>query len=48
MLVINFDLVKEYYDAGYWTKAQVHKMVELNKITAADYETITGEVYVAA
>ena len=40
-----FALVKRYYDAGYYTTANVAVFVQANKITAAQYETITGSVY---
>lgn len=42
-------LVKEYYDGGLWTKAQVRNAVTNPKnepwITAEEYEKITGEPY---
>jgi len=41
-------MIKRYYDAGFWTKEQVAQAVVKGKITAAQYQSITGEVYVAA
>lgn len=41
-----FKTVKGYYDAGYYTVEQVKVFVVKSKITTADYETITGQVYV--
>lgn len=40
-----FEEVKGYYDAGLWKKKAVRKAVERGWITAAEYEEITGEVY---
>jgi len=38
----NFQKVKDYYDKGLWTKAQVSRAVG-KWITQEEYETITGE-----
>lgn len=40
-----FQLVKDYYDTGRWSKKAVHKAVERDWITADEYEEITGEIY---
>lgn len=41
-----FQMVKDNYDNGYWSKQRVHDVVgEL--ITPEEYEEITGEPYVA-
>jgi uncharacterized XkdX family phage protein len=45
MLVVNFEFVKDKYDAGLWTKEQVQGAVKMNKITADEYKTITGDDY---
>lgn len=37
--------IKAWYDAGVWSKQWVHDAVGKGKITAAEYEEITGEVY---
>lgn len=42
----NFEKVKSYYDAGLWSKERVRNAVG-KWITAAEYEEITGEPYVA-
>ncbi len=42
----NYAKVKRYYDRGLWSKAWVHRAVECNWITAAEYKEITGEDYV--
>lgn len=42
-----YNLVKNYYDHGLWDINRVHKAVEKNWITAAEYEEITGEPYTA-
>ena len=44
-----FETIKQYYDTGRWSKAAVRRAVTspiaLWRITAAEYEEITGEVY---
>jgi hypothetical protein len=40
-----YKMIKGYFDDGLWNIAQVWDMVGKLKITAAQYETITGEVY---
>lgn len=42
-----FTLVKRYYDNGRYSKENVAVFVQANKLTSTQYETITGEVYVA-
>lgn len=37
--------VKTYYDGGFYTKEQVAIFVQKGKITPAQYEEITGDVY---
>jgi len=41
-----FTRIKRFYDAGLWTKEMVGDGVIAGKITAEQYFTITGEVYV--
>lgn len=40
-----FKIVKRYYDKGYYSKEDVATFVRVGKITAEQYEQITGEVY---
>ena len=40
-----FDLVKNYYDTGKWSKKAVKNAVVKGWITAAEYEEIVGEAY---
>ena len=40
-----FDKIKGWYESGAWSKAWVHNAVEKGKITAEEYQEITGEVY---
>jgi uncharacterized XkdX family phage protein len=40
-----FNVVKGYYDDGYYTKDNVKMFVEKAKITEIEYEQITGEAY---
>ena len=40
-----FELVKYYYDSGFWKKKAVKKAVERGWITAEEYAEIVGEPY---
>ena len=40
-----FARVKRFYDMGLWTNEQVGEAVIFNRITAEQYEEITGEIY---
>lgn len=40
-----FDRIKRFYDANLWTKEMVADGVVAGKITADQYEEITGEAY---
>lgn len=42
-----FDTIKAWYDGGQWSKKKVHDAVLKAKITADEYEEITGEPFVA-
>lgn len=37
--------IEKWYRQGLWTKAMVAAAVQKGKLTAAEYEEITGEVY---
>lgn len=39
-----FEKIKAWYDSGVWSKQWVYNAVG-KKITAEEYEEITGEVY---
>lgn len=39
--------IKEWYEAGWWTKKMVKNAVIKKWITADEYKTITSEDYVA-
>ena len=41
-----FEKIKRYYDNGRYTKDEVKKFVEFNKITEEQYKEITGEDYI--
>lgn len=41
-----YELVKSKYDNGEWTKRMLRALVKAGRITAGEYETITGEAYV--
>lgn len=40
-----YNTVKRYYDKGYYTNEDIKTFVRAGKITAAEYELITGEPY---
>ena len=40
-----FKTVKRYYDKGTYSKEDVAQFVEAGKLTAIEYELITGEPY---
>lgn len=40
-----FEKVKRFYDMGLYSKAQVAQFVNKGKLTAEEYQTITGEEY---
>jgi len=42
----DFEKIKRYYDNGFWTKKMVKNAVIKGKITAEEYEEITGDPYV--
>lgn len=41
----NFELIKEYFDAGLWSKAKVKFAVARGKIMIEEYYEIVGEKY---
>lgn len=43
---MNFETIKRNYERKLWSRAQVKIAVRKGVITAAQYEEITGEVYV--
>lgn len=42
----DFEKIKRYYDNRFWTKKMVKNAVVKGKITAEEYEEITGDPYV--
>lgn len=40
-----FELVKRYYDLGFWSEIKVRHAVEKGWITAEEYVIITGKAY---
>ncbi|WP_336774216.1 XkdX family protein [Paenibacillus sp. MMO-58] len=40
-----YPLIKNYYDRGFYTIAQVRVFVEAGKITPEQFQTITNEAY---
>lgn len=45
--MLTYDRIKRFFDNGYWTKQQVADAVTFGQITATEYESITGEPYIA-
>lgn len=41
-----FARIQKFYNDGLWTKEMVADAVRMNRITAEDYKTITGEDYI--
>lgn len=42
---MNYNTIKHNYERGLWNKLMVKTAVRKGIITAAQYETITGEAY---
>ncbi len=42
-----FNIAKSNYDKGLWNKAMIAHLVEIGRLTAEEYQLITGEVYPA-
>jgi uncharacterized XkdX family phage protein len=42
-----FNVIKDYYDNGFYTKEQVAVFVVKGKITPEQYQEITGDPYTA-
>ena len=42
-----FNIAKANYDSGAWNKAMIANLVVRGRITAEEYEIITGEAYPA-
>jgi uncharacterized XkdX family phage protein len=40
---MSFELIKQNYERGLWTKAMVKVALDKNVITAAQYKEIVGE-----
>ena len=40
-----FEKIKSYYDSGFWSIDWVWNAVEKGRITAEEFEIITGEKY---
>lgn len=40
-----YNIVKRYYDSGIYSKSDVARFVKAKKITAGQFEMITGEKY---
>lgn len=45
MKMSKFEMVKDFYDRGLWSKTRVRNAVIKGWITADEYELIVGEPY---
>ena len=45
MIELNFETIKDFYDKGLWTAKMVSNAVAKGKITAEEYQIITGLAY---
>lgn len=45
-MILDYTKINYYYEKKYWSKEMVGNAVKMNKITAEEYEQITGEVYI--
>ena len=43
----NFDIAKKNYDRGLWTDGMIAKLVTKGRLTAEEYQKITGKAYTA-
>ena len=41
----DYETIKAWYDKGLWNKARLASAVDKGKLTASEYEGITGEIY---
>ena len=41
-----YEKIKHWYEQGLWTEPMVHKAVEKGVLLIAQYEEITGKVYI--
>lgn len=42
---MNKEKYRSWYESGIWTKQMLRNVAEKGKLTAAEYEEITGEEY---
>jgi len=42
-----YDIIKRYYDKGYYTKTHIADFVAAGALTPEQYKSITGDDYVA-
>lgn len=45
--MLTFETIKRYFDMGLWSKYMVSLAAARGKITAEQYQEITGETYTA-
>lgn len=46
--MLNVETIKGYFDKGLWTAGMVKNAVGKGKLTAAEYESVTGAAYSGA
>ena len=42
-----YDIIKRYYDKGYYTKTHISAFVAVGALTSEQYKSITGDDYIA-
>lgn len=42
------EMAKKNYERGLWTIEMLHRLVEVGKLTATEFEEITGEDFIEA
>lgn len=43
--VLTYELIRNYYLKGYYSKKNIKELCRVNVITQSQYTTLTGEVY---
>lgn len=43
--ILTYELIKKFYEKGYYSKSQLKELHKANAITEAQYFELTGEAY---
>lgn len=44
-MIVDICMIKQYYDDGLWNENQIRALVDISRISADDFKTITGKNY---